>query len=88
MRVIPFGHLVYELIGTGYLADFSAVFLRGLAVAPAQVVKDGAREEDIVLQHHAYGIPQSRQVIVFHVPATHQHFTLRDVVEARHQVDE
>ena len=81
-RVVALGHLVYELIGTGHLAGSPAVFLRGLAVAPAQVVEDGAREEDIVLQHHTYGIPQSRQVVFFHVPATHQYFAFSHVVEA------
>ena len=58
------------------------LFIGGIGVAPAQVVLDGAGEEDVLLQHHGHGVAQRFKVVLAHVHAADQHAALGDIVEA------
>ncbi|CDD41178.1 uncharacterized protein BN642_00507 [Collinsella sp. CAG:398] len=77
-----------ELIGLGELAHLDELVVRGVRVAPAQVLLDGAAEEHVLLQHHGHVVAQELQIIVAHVDAAHLHGALGHVVQAADEVHE
>ena len=87
-RVIAVGHLFDELVGAGHPAGVLAFLEGGLAVAPPQVVEDGAREEHVLLQHHGHSIAEGLEVVLPHVLATNHHTAFRHVIEATDKVDD
>ena len=65
------------------LLDF---LVRGVFIAPAQVVPDRAAEQFVLLQHHGHPVAQGCQVVFFCVHAADPHGALRGVVQPRNQL--
>ena len=82
------GEALDELVGAGQPAGLDALFLGGVFIAPAQVVQDGAREQDVLLQHHRDVVAQHVQVVVPDVHAAHFHAAFGNVVQAGDQLDQ
>ena len=74
--------LLDEVVRLRQFAGVDHLFIGGIGVAPAQVVLDGAGEEDVLLQHHGHGVAQRFKVVLAHVHAADQHAALGDIVEA------
>ena len=86
--VIPVGHALDELVGLGKLAGFDELLVARIGVAPAQVLLDGAREEDVSLQDDGNLVAQGVEVVPAYVIATDSHGALGYVVEAADELDE
>ena len=69
--IVLVGEALDELVGAGQAAGFHALLLGGVLIAPAQVVQDGAREQDVLLQYHRDLLAQHVQVVVAHIHAAH-----------------
>ena len=65
-----------------------AFLLRGVLLAPAEVVQDGAGEEDVLLQHHRHLLAQGLQVVGPHIPAAHGHGAAVHVVQPADEAHE
>ena len=86
--IIAIGHLFDELIGAGQPAGPFAFLQRGVLVAPAQILQNGAGEEDVFLEHHGDLVPEGLQVVFPHVPSAHQHLPGGDVVQPADETDQ
>lgn len=86
--VVALGHLLDELVNLCYLAGTTALVQRGVGVAPAEVVEDGAAEQDVLLQDDGDGGAQCGEVVVTHVTTTDEDGALGGVVETADEVDE
>ena len=86
--VVAVGHLADELVGAGQLAGVAALFRRGVGLAPTQVVENGAAEQRVLLQHHADGTAQRREVVAADVAPAHQYLTLCRVIQTVDEADE
>ena len=86
--VVAVGEALDELVGAGLAADLGALLFRGVLLAPAEVVQDGAGEEDVLLQHHRHLLAQGLQVVGPHVLAAHGHGAAVHVVEPADEADQ
>ena len=75
-----------EIVGLGILGGLDHLLLSGVRAAPQQILADGAREEDVVLKHHADAGAELIQGIVTHVHPVHQDSAVGDVVKPGDQV--
>lgn len=57
-------------------------------IAPAQVFRYGAGEQDVLLQHHGNRVAQRIELIVAHVPPADEDPAALHVVQARYELDE
>ena len=65
------GHPGEELVRAGHAAGLPEGIVVGIRVAPAQIVPDGARKEDVFLQNDAHCVPERTKVIVPHIVSAH-----------------
>ena len=86
--VVAVGELPDELVGLGELAGADELGVGGVGVAPAQVLLDGAGEQDVLLQDDGDLVAQPGQVVVAHVDAADHHAPGGHVVQARDELDE
>ena len=84
--IVLVGELLDEVVRLRQFAGVDHLFIGGVRVAPAQVVLDGAGEEDVLLQHHGHGIAQRFKVVLAHVHAADEHAALGDVVKAGNEL--
>ena len=75
-----------EFIGAGLTAGFHQFLLGGVFVAPAQVVRNGAAEQLVLLQHHGHGIAQALQIVAAHVQTAHLHTAGGHVIQTGQQL--
>ena len=71
-----------ELIGAGQLRHTDALFLAGVLIAPAEVVEDGAGEQDVLLEHHGDLVAEDVEVIIPDIHAAHADGAGLGVVQA------
>ncbi len=88
MGIIAVGEGADEFVGAGELAGVDELLIGGVGVAPAEVLLDGAGEEDVLLQHHGHRVPEGADVVVPNVHAAHLHAALGDVVEPGDELDQ
>src|SRR5699024_4862369 len=86
--VISIRKTVDELIRTGLAAGFLTSLQGGILLSPAQVIQDGAGEEDIFLQNYAHLIPKGLQIIGADVLSAHADAACAHVVQAADQADQ
>ena len=79
--MVSVGHAVNELVGAGRLTGPFTFFLRGVGIAPAQVIQDGAGEQGIFLQDHGNLISQNLRVVISHVHSAYADGPLVHIVE-------
>ena len=77
-----------ELVRAGEVRRMAAFFLRGVILAPAQIVEHRAGEERVLLQDDGDGVAERRQVVIAHVDAADLHAAGVRVVEAADQADQ
>jgi len=90
---VHFGHIALleladELVrayGLGRRDDF---FFRGVELAVTDVVQDRAGEDEAVLQHNAHLAAQRLQLYARDIVSVNQNAAVRDIIEARDQVDD
>ena len=63
--VIPVGEGADEFVRLREPARLDHLVIGGILVAPAQVILDGAGEENVLLQHHADFAAQGVKVVLF-----------------------
>ena len=85
-RVQPALLAADDLVGLRVLQRLPEVFIAGLGIAPAEIVADGAGEEQRLLRHDADRGPQRLQPQLPHVFAAHKDLSLRRVVKPRDEV--
>ena len=88
MCLISLGEGFNKIICLRQFAGFNQLLVRGVFVAPAQVLGDGAGEEQVFLQHHGHGVSERVGVVLAHVHAADLHAALGHVVEPRNELDE
>ena len=86
--VISIRKTVDELIRTGLAAGFLTFLQGGVFLSPAQVIQDGAGEEDIFLQNYGHLIPKGLKVIGADVFSSHADASCAHVVQAADQADQ
>ena len=64
------------------------LLVRGVFIAPAEVLLDRAGKEFVFLQHHGDGTAQSIQIIVAHVHAAKRQLAAGHVVQTRDELHE
>ena len=62
--------------------------VRGILIAPAEVLLDRAGKQLVFLQHHGDGVAQSLQIIIAHVHAAERQLAAGDVVQTRDELHE
>ena len=67
--IVLVGEALDEFIGAGQLGHPDALFLAGVLIAPAQVVEDGAGEQDVLLQHHRDLAAEHVEVVIADIHA-------------------
>ena len=77
-----------ELVRLGELTCGDELFVTRLRVAPAEVLCDGAGEEDVLLKHDGDLVTQELEVVLSYVDTADQHLALACVIEAGNQLDE
>jgi hypothetical protein len=75
-------------VGLSQLAGLDHLIIRGVAVAPAEIVLDRAGEQQILLEHHSHLIAESVEIVVPDVHAADPDRALGDVVETGDELDE
>ena len=78
--LVPIGHPVNELIGTGCLAGLDALCLRGIGIAPAKVIQNGPREKGVLLKHHRHLFPKGLHIVRADIHAAHTDRALVHIV--------
>src|SRR5699024_5278024 len=71
-----------------YLRRALQLLPRGCAVAHFQIALYRAGKEHVFLRHKTYVTPEIFYVVFAHVPAVYGHPALRDVRQARYQIDD
>ena len=87
-RVVALRQAGDELVRASQAAGFAALRLSRALVAPAQVVKDGAGEEHVLLQHDGDLVAQRLDVVAAHVDAADLHAAAGHVIEPGNQADQ
>ena len=62
--------------------------VRGILIAPAEVLLDRAGKQLVFLQHHGDGVAQRLQIIVAHVHAAERQLSGSDIIQARDELHE
>ena len=75
-------------MGTGQLAGVDQLLVRGIGIAPAQILPDGAGEQRILLQHHGNLITQHIQIVVPDIHTAHLQAALRNVVQSGYELNQ
>ena len=86
--IVLVGEALDEVVCLRKPARFDELFVCRVGVAPAEVLLDGPREEDVLLEHNGDLIAKRRQIVCPHVHAAHLDAPFRHVVEAGEKVDE
>ena len=86
--VVSFRHLLYEFIGTGHFAGPYAVFFRGVFIAPAEIIKNGPAEKDVLLQYYGDLVSEYFQIVVTHVDPSDKYSALGHIVQTADQIDQ
>ncbi|CAN4039547.1 RNA polymerase sigma factor sigX, partial [Dysosmobacter welbionis] len=84
--VVPLGQAADEVVGIGQGGGRLHLFIRGIQIAVADVLPDGAGEEVGVLQHDAQAAPQVRLADVVDGDAVVTDLAVGNVVEPVDQV--
>src|SRR5690606_26755277 len=85
-RLVSLRELLDELVGVGKLGCAAKIRLADIAPAVADVLGDGAVEEEDVLLHDAQELPVAVEVDLFDVDAIEPDAPLRRPVEAGDEV--
>lgn len=84
--MIAVGQPINEFIGTGGLTGLDTCLIRGVGIAPAQVIQNGAGEEGVLLQYDRNLVAQGLHIVFPHVPAADSYTSLVHVVQAADQI--
>ena len=87
MGIVFLRKTLNKFIRTGKLADLSALFFRGVLLAPAQIVEDRTGKQDIFLQNYRYFITQHFHIIVSDIDATDTDTAFRHIIQTGDQID-
>ena len=77
-----------ELVRLGELTGRDELLVGRLRVTPAEVLRDGAGEENILLKHDSHLVTQELEVVLPYVDAADADLALACVVETGNQLDE
>jgi len=69
MGVVAFRHGIDEFLRAGQPAGFFQLLIRGVLIAPAQILRNCSGEQFILLQDHGDRFAQGIQIVVLHVHA-------------------
>ena len=86
--VIAVWHGGDELIRTREHAGVPEFLVRGILIAPTEVLLDRAGKQLVFLQHHGNGVAQRLQIIIAHVHAAERQLAAGDIVQARDELHE
>jgi hypothetical protein len=86
--VVLLGELLDKLVCLRELAGLEHLLVGCVGVAPTEVVLDGAREEDVSLEHDRHLVAKGVEVVLAHVSAANAHGSLGCVVEAADELHE
>lgn len=86
--VVLIGERLDEVVRAGEAADAAHFVVGRVLLAPAQVVLDGAGEQNVLLQDHGDLVAERFEVVVLDIDPADVHGALRRVVQARDEVDE
>ncbi|MPM45443.1 hypothetical protein SDC9_92130 [bioreactor metagenome] len=87
-RLIALRERLDEVVCLRKHAGVLDFFIGCLRISPAEVFRDGAGEEQVVLQNNGDGIAQNAQIIVLYVFAADRYRTVGRVIEPRNQLHE
>ena len=88
ISIILVGEGLNELISLCLAAGMEHFLVRGIFVAPAEIVLDGAGEEHVLLQYDGNLVAQCFQIIVTHIVAAHANLAIGYVIQPGNQVDQ
>ena len=77
-----------ELVGLGELTRGDELLVGRLRVTPAEVLRDGAGEEHVLLKHDGDLVTQELEVVLSYVDAADADLALACVIETGNQLDE
>ena len=84
--VVAIAQTAYEAVGIDQLGGLDTLLVGGIKPAVAYVIKDRAREQMGLLQHHAQSVAQVTLADLVDADAVKGYFTVLDVIEAVDQV--
>ncbi len=80
-RVIRIREGLNEFIRMRQLTGMTDFLIRGIFLAPAQIVPDGSREQHVFLQHHGDLPAQRFQIVLTDIVTADTDRSLRDIVK-------
>ena len=86
--VVAIGEAADEVIGAGQLTGMDHFFVGGVGIAPAEVILDGAGEEDVLLEDHGDLIAEGFYIVVPDIDAAHFQSAGGNVIQTGNQLDQ
>ena len=81
--VVAVGELADELVCLGKLARADQFRIARVRITPTQVLFDGSREENVLLEDDGNRISQGFEAVVANVDAADRDLSFGDVIQAR-----